>query len=254
MVKVHFIGRVIPTSLQISVRIPQLEWKWLEQNIEFQFRVIIGNSFVNVECELDRYNDTYFDELYKRASDIARTAVNLVAFATGYGLTLVLETFIYPDGTPAPITPQDPSVASLCTSYSLQSEKQQDFGAVLRIVAVEPNLFFALNDLVEAITIHHVAPVNCALAMDRLKHLIANPGAKNPEAWKQMRETLRIDEAYLKFITETSKDPRHGRPGLTPGSLTSDATRRAWTIMDRYLEYRKRGGNPLPPDEFPLLT
>jgi hypothetical protein len=43
--------------------------------------------------------------------------------------------------------------------------------------------------------------VNCARAMDRLKHLIALPNASEKHAWKQMRDVLQIDERYLKFIT-----------------------------------------------------
>jgi hypothetical protein len=256
MVKIHFIGRLWPAVVQIDVRLPDLTWRCEEHNIEPLFRVVIGNSFVNVECELERYDPIYFLEMYRRASDLARCAVNVVAFATGYGMTVVLETFISPDGAPSAIAPQDPSVAPLCTAYSLQPERQADLNSVVAIVTTNPDLIFTLNDLIEAITIPHVAPVNCARAMDRLKHLIAGPDSKSEaHAWKQMRDALRVSEGYLKTITEASKDPRHGRPGHTPGRITSEATRHAWAVTNRYLEYRKRGGvTPLPPDEFPLLV
>jgi hypothetical protein len=41
--------------------------------------------------------------------------------------------------------------------------------------------------------------------MDRLKHLIAGPNAKDPQAWQQMRDALEISEDYLKYIIEHSK-------------------------------------------------
>ena len=100
----------------------------------------------------------------------------------------------------------------------------------------------------------HVAPVNCARAMDRIKHLIASPGSTDAQAWRQMREALHIDEDYLKFITEASKGPRHGRPGHTPGIETTEATRRAWSVMNRYFEFVKRGRTPLATHQFNILA
>jgi hypothetical protein len=220
MVKIHFIGRLFPEAVKLNVRLPDLKWKWEERGIEPMFRVVIGNSFVNVECELERYDPVYFEEMYRRAFDLVRSAANLVAFATGYGMTAIVETFISPDGTPSTIVPQDPSLPPLCTAYGLQPEKQADLNNVVGIVATNPDLFFALNDLVEAITIPHVAPVNCARAMDRLKHLIARPGSNDAQAWKQMQGVLHVSETYLKVITEASRGPRHGRPGHTPPGLS----------------------------------
>lgn len=217
MLKVHFIGRVLPTAIKISIQAPEVKWKWEERGLELTFRVKAGNSFVNVECDLEKYQPEYLSELYRRALDLARASVNLVGFAQGFGLSVILEMFIAPDGSPSELAPIDPSLPPFCTAYSLQPDRLADFNTVFNVVLTTPDLFMALEDLIHSITLPHVSPVNCARAMDRLKHLIASPASSDKDAWKHMRDTLQIDKAYLKYITDASRGPRHGRPGHTPG-------------------------------------
>jgi hypothetical protein len=253
MQKIHFIGRVFPSAVKISVQAPEVKWKWEEAGLELTIRVKIGNSFINVECELEEYRPEYITELYRRALDLARASVNLVAFANGIGLTVLLEMLILPDGSPTELASIDPSLPPLCTAYSLDPAGLTDFNVVFNAVFTSPDLFMALEDLIHAITLPHVSPVNCARAMDRLKHLIAAPGSADKDAWKQMREALRLDEQYLRYVTDVSKGPRHGRPGYTTGNQTTEATRRCWTVVNRYFEYLKRGKQTLDSAPFPLL-
>lgn len=254
MQKIHFVGYILPRAVKISTVAPDLTWKMEEAGLNPTFRAKIENSIINVECELETYRPEDFIDLYRRALDLARATVNVVAFAQGYGVTVVFETVILPDGTPSEIVITDPRLPPLCTAYSIDPAKLADFLTVRNTVISSPDLFMALEDLIQAITLPHVAPVNCARAMDRLKHSIATPTANDKQGWNEMRSALRIDEPYIKFITEVSKNPRHGRPGHTSGDLTSDATIRSWTIMNRFFEYLKRERKPLPEAEFPLLT
>ena len=92
----------------------------------------------------------------------------------------------------------------------------------------------ALEDLIGAITLPHVAPVNCARAMDRLKHSIAKPDSSDKGCMEANRDTLQIDEQYLRFVSDPSNGPRHAGPGHTPGTLTTEATLRSWAVMKRY--------------------
>lgn len=253
MEKIQFIGRVLPGAIKVSVQAPEIKWKWEETGLELTFRLKIGNSFVNAECELEKYQPQYISELYRRAFDLARASVNLIGFAQGFGLSVILEMLIMPDGSPSELAPIDPSLPPLCTAYSLEFSRVADFNTIFNAVLTAPDLFMALEDLIHAITLPHVSPVNCARAMDRLKHLIATPGSADNDAWQQMRDALQIDEQYLKYITSVSKGPRHGHPGHTPGSQTTETTRRSWVVMNRYFEYIKRGKQRLDVAAFPLL-
>jgi hypothetical protein len=253
MHKVHFIGRVFPSAFKIGVHAPEVKWVWEEKGIELTFRVRVGNSFINTECELAEYKPEFITELYRRAFDLTRASVNLVAFAHGFGLTVLLEALIAPDGLVSELAPLDLSLPPLCRAYSLDPAHSADFNTVFNAVFSSPDLFMALEDLIGAITLPHVSAASCARAIERLKHLIATTGSADKDAWKQMRDALQIGEGYLKYVTDVSKGPRHGQPGYVPGTQTTEATRRSWAVMNRYFEYVKRGKQPLDAASFPLL-
>jgi hypothetical protein len=56
----------------------------------------IVNSKIHVECKLNRWRPEDFSALYIRAFDLSRAAVNTIAFAMGYGLTVHLDAFVDP--------------------------------------------------------------------------------------------------------------------------------------------------------------
>jgi hypothetical protein len=253
--KVHFIGRVLPSAAIISVEIPNGKWKWQAAGLEPEFKVKIGHSFINIECEIEKYETDYFVELHKRASDLARAAVNVVAFASGLGLSVILETFIDPNGAPSAILPTDPAIPALCTSYSLDPSRGADLGAIYQFVLTEPPLYRALNDLIESITVPHVCTVNCGRVIDSIRRMIT-PNLSTPagQAWGAMHRALNVSREYQEWISEQSKGPRHGDPSFVPGNIATEMTHRSWIIMNRYFEYRKRGNQPLPDAEFPILS
>jgi hypothetical protein len=90
-------------------------------------------------------------------------------------------------------------------------------------------------------------------AIEALAQIIS-PGERNDnKRWIKLRDALNLSKPYLMVITEHSKGPRHGNyfePRTVPDE---DIRMRAWTIMNRFLEYRKRGAIGLPLSEFPLL-
>ena len=69
-----------------------------------------------------------------------------------------------------------------------------------------------------------------------------------------MRQNLRIEEAYLKFISTHATGPRHGDRVHIPPDITRELAMRSWVVMNRFLEFKKRGGAPLPASEFPMLS
>ncbi|MBR8303469.1 hypothetical protein KDW49_22430 [Burkholderia dolosa] len=250
MKKIYFRGRVLPNQPQVSINyMPSIKWKDVDWDVALEFLFRIQNSNVDVECQLEAWLPEYFPQVHQRALDICRAQVDVVAFSQGIGLTVIFDTFTDPDGRITSIAHANPELATLCTAYSLEHR----FDEVCRAVIEQPLLFMALRELITAISLPHVSLVECARAMDRLKNLIAAPGSSPRSAWSQLRDVLHIDEAYLKYITDASADPRHGQPGHTPAAVTMEVTRRAWTIMNRYLEYVLQGAVPLDPDRFPTL-
>lgn len=250
MASVSFIGRIVPPAIAVTVNVrPIASWDVPEIGQRVTFTCIIANSEVEVRCDADQIPDSAMINLYMRALDLARAQVDLLCFRDGYGLTVLLETFISQSGTRSALVMSDPRLAKLCTSIATD----QDFDRLCVHVMGNVNLMQALRDLIASITLPHVSCVDCARAMDRIKHLIAPGEQSDGAAWTAMRNALNVSREYLTFITDHSKDARHGRGNFVPGDITTQVTRRSWVIMNRYLELLKIGGTSLPHSEFPLL-
>jgi hypothetical protein len=187
--------------------------------------------------------------VYNRALDIVRTALDLTSFSDGRPWTLILEKYTGPDGKTRAFGLAEPWVEPLCTAV-----KQGDsYLQVLGLLLSEPPLFYALQDLIEAIKLPRRPVINCARVVDTLRSQIAGRRTRKV-GWQILQQNLQISQPYLAFITDLSKGHRHGdwQETIDPDNA-KEATIRTWVIMNRFLEFRKRGNEPLPPSDFPLL-
>jgi hypothetical protein len=251
--KTHFYGRILPFEPgHTSISLGQLvaNWEWPDVGLHLTLTVRIQESHIHVECEQDRpFEPSHFSAaLLPAASKLARTVVDLLIFASGFDLTVLLEKFVNPHGMETLILTQAPNVPGLCTAYSLNN-----LDTLCPVVgALDPQLMLALHDLVSSIKQAEFPAVNCARAVEGLRWMISGKG-NTKGGWAEMREALNFTEPYLKFITDQSTGPRHGNQTFVPSALRREVTTRAWVVMNRFLEYRKRGNTPLLPAEFPLL-
>lgn len=261
MPSVRFTGWVLPKVHVVSAGpLESVNWVDEELDLEMTFSITIRNSFIEIVCGLNRYDPALTSELYKRALDLSRAAIDLVSFSSGQGMTVMLDRFTDPDGRNTAVAFTYPELARHCTAFRADA----DFGGMCKLVMAEPNLFMALNDLIAAITYPHLATVNCARVVEAIRNCIAPPSDPPPKAgkelererkerWATMRSCLRLGEAFLMPITDVSKKPRHGDKTYIPGPQVGDVVQRTWAVMNRFLEYRKRGSLALPETEFPLL-
>jgi hypothetical protein len=246
MPKIQFLGRVLPASQSVGIAPRDLTWN--DGDTKLSIKARIANSIVNIDCE---YQTQPLEIVFNRAFDIARASVNMLSFATGIGLVVQIDTIIREDGIPNLIDWADLSLAPLCTAFQIGQD--EDYYKTYELIVGTPQLFFALNDLISAITTPHVSPVSCGRAMDGIKHLLAAEGMTDVAAWRNMRSLLGIGETYLRYISDASAGPRHARPGVVPGNVTTEVCRRSWIIMNRCIVYLKTK-KPLMPPEFPLLS
>ncbi len=250
MPTVHFYGEVLPRPFRISLsNLPEVNWEVPESGLSLRFLLEIKDSQVHITVHANKYSDDDMVSLYMRAWDLARASVELVAFRLGWGVDVVLSKFVRPDGIENDLVFSDERLAPICKSYDLTN----GFPEMLKIVLGDPAIFSLLHDLIRAITVPHASTVTCARVVDGIKHLIASAATTRTQEWLQMREALRVDETYLRLITDYSKDSRHGKAVRIPGNITTEITKRSWKIMDRFLEYKKRNTGPLPITEYPIL-
>jgi hypothetical protein len=149
MPKVQFIGRILPEAHKVTAVCPEIKWQWEEEGIELIFNIKILASVIIIECDSTKYEVRFFAEFHRRAYDLARATVNLGAFATGRGAIVSLDCFIDASGESGTIVQQDPRLAPLVASYSLDTSRRAEYGDVFRTVVGDPNLIFCLRGCLE---------------------------------------------------------------------------------------------------------
>ena len=252
MHQVTFRGRVIPEVADITLlSCPVLRWQDDGAKYWMEFHLKIEHSQITVRCKMDMFDyAVHFGPVHMRASDIAATTVNLIAFSKGLGVTVVLDTFTNPSGETTQLLLRDGPLGALATAIG---PDERDFETVLSLVLAQPKLYNAVRDLIHAIRVSSEIPASCGSAVEAIRVLMAPEDGDRKQSWLLMQAGLNVDEAYLKLITERSVGPRHGDHQYAHGTMTREIATRSWSLMNRFLEYLKRGQTNLPPAEFPLL-
>ena len=254
---VRFGGHVFPSILNITLsESMSVTWPYPEIGLHMAFTISVKESIVDVQCEVDHFEELELIEIAKRATHLARAAVNMVCFAGGLGATVVLEHVIRPNGIPDRIYSYDPALAQLCTAYGINTGNNAAntaFAQTYLMLVLDLSLARAIDDLVVANTVFDQSLVNCARAVETIRELLA-PGLDRNDGWPLVHKALRCSKAYVVSITKPSTRVRHGDHSFIDGETTTQSIRRAWTLMDRYLILRNRGLQELPESEFPELT
>jgi|SRR5271170_3269074 len=114
MVKVTLTGRVLPEVAIIEVSgLSQVAWQAPEVGLNMVFDMKVEKSAITIGCELNRFNppdDVVY--IWMRAYDLIRSAIDLVAFRQGWGVTVILDKITDPSGRTSTIFPQDPTLGS----------------------------------------------------------------------------------------------------------------------------------------------
>jgi hypothetical protein len=256
MPTIHYLGDVVPSNhIKLTATgMPQPHYHSTEFGIDADINVSIIDSIVDVTCTMSRYEPSHFPHLHKIAFDMARATVHLYTFASGNTLAVIFNWFIDVDGTKRPLLIQHQQLAQFCKAFSLTpGPGEWGIGEAANVVFSDHMVFTALDHLVGAVSHHSETVVNCARAIETLRTAVALPGASRKDAWEQFRTALNIDKKFLKLVTDTSTNGRHGQETFIPGEVTGEIIRRAWIVMNRFLEFRKKGSQPLSSLDFPLL-
>jgi len=256
MPTIHFLGKIMPSSHNSTTTwgLPTVHFTLPDIGISGDLNIHVKGSSMDVECIVDRFDRENLMHIHNFAYDLARAAINLVAFSTGIILTIIFDQFVDAEGVCSPFCNQAPLLASLCTAYSLEaSETNFAVGDIVKIIFTEQALFLALDDLITATSHHHLLTVNSARAIEGLRNAMAPLGIPRSQAWELFRTNLNVSESYLRIIIDNSKSGRHGETKPIPGTVTAEIIRRSWIIMNRFLEFRKRRNRPLEEAEFPTL-
>src|SRR5262249_22644868 len=97
----------------------------------------------------------------------------------------------------------------------------------------------------------HRSVANCARAMEAATQLVSPPGTSRFNSMLNFYNHLNLSPDFVKLITETHRT--QGADGELAEDVRKEITRRSWAVMNRLLEFRKRGSQPLPVSDFPTL-
>jgi hypothetical protein len=253
----RFAGRVLPPFNEFTL-VGSVTANWNDPidptvSLVMSASLTITKGIVEVLCEPNLFGTENYDgHVQGRANDLASAVVSSYAFGKGMGLSVVLETVVKPDGIKYNIQERLPDLEPLVTVLHSRQDGGIDITAILPIILSDPTIFVALGDLVGSLTRMQDAPVKCGRAVDAIRHSMA-PANDRKAGWPAMRENLNISQDFLEYITENSKGPRHGDVKSGTFVEARETIRRSWIVMNRFLEFKKRGDRRLPLSEFPLL-
>jgi hypothetical protein len=250
-------GTVHPQHLKMTwPRVFKVNWGNGDLGFPLVMEAKIAESICEVACDLPVYTDQMVNTLLARAGNIVRAYCDTAAFASGIGFVTTWETLHKPDGTIQEILKINEPLAALCTAYTFPPKNEEQmavFDAVLDIVLKEPNLLGSLMDLGDTLANFHQTPTNCGRVIDSLRKSLA-PNLKPPQGWAHFQQMLRLTRQFREFVTVHSTDPRHGERQIEiPSTVLDDIAQRTWQIVNRFIEFRKRGSVQLPTSEFPEL-
>jgi hypothetical protein len=253
MFTVQFVGRAFHAPVGFSLDSPTLTLNEPEQGHRGQtdtYHLRISDDVATLTCNTTHYDAQNLLYFYFRGLHFTQACLALFTFSTGLGATVAYEKWIRPDGREEPIFFNQPRVKDYCTSYSLP----KDFNEMLTLSVGNTELIYAIVDVTKAISEPITAAFGGARALERIRTLVAGPDEGPKEAWGLMQTALRVDKAYLQFVTDHSVAPRHGQDFTHTAEVNQKVIERCWTIIDRAIIFVKRGRQPLPAEEFPLLT
>jgi hypothetical protein len=256
MPRILFTGTVLPLALGLDHQnTARIRWK-IEpgSGVEVEFSISIRGSLITVACDYEgRLTEQDVVFAYVRASDIARATVDLFSLSSGYGLVAVLDTLVDAVGNTRPMVPHDARLTTVCTAFGTDPDRSADFALVYKIVVEEPAIFLALHDYAGAMAYPHAVPVSCARVVETIRHQVA-PGVPREQQWEAMRTALGLSRSYIKMVLDAAQHGRHGDRTFVPPETTKESMLRTATILNRFIEYRKRGSAALAESDFPILN
>lgn len=248
---IQFRGKVFPLIIVIDTARFDLLWPEPDGSTPMRFVLQVTNNHVVVDCTLQAYDPLMpLSMEHTRALELVRSVVDCIAFSKGVGLTVVFDEVVSPAGVKKYLVARNTSLEALATAFNVPESEQLD---VYKIVIEDASLFTSLNELIAAITFPGLIAINCGRALDGLRQILVPNDPERTQGWIKLQEVLNLERSYREFVMKTSIPPRHADRTGIPQTIGQEVLERTWTIMNRFIEYRKRGSQQLPISEFPML-
>jgi hypothetical protein len=247
---VRFTGTLYPTPIQISsAGGPTTHWNDQKLGLNATIDLKIENNAVEFRCEINQADRSSVHHLIGQVQIVADVFSSLFSFKTGYSFLLHIEKVHLPDGAIEDVLWFAPQFEKLATVV----DSSEGMAKAINLLVRDRELSLAVRDITDCIRGTYTANLNLARSLESIRNYFVPTGDDRSEGWIPMRAALNISEARTRSITAASRDARHGRRTTGNGNVAEINGTKMWELMNRFIEYRNRGDQPLPLSEFPLL-
>jgi hypothetical protein len=238
-------GSIEPEAAPLTLDYrPRLRRQETETSPEVEFEVTVFVGRVRVRATTSVVDEEAAYSLFFPAWDVARVFVEMAGFIKGVPYSVSLDRVILPDGEVRSFVFGD---RSLVATHDFT---ESDLEALSDISLVDLKCALVVSDVLMTLGKAHYSPTACGRVADSLARLIS-PDVSRAQQWSDVRERLRVDEAFIRSLSDVSKASRHGDRTEVDAATNQETAHRAWTLVGRYLRYRLDG--QLDPAKFPLL-
>jgi hypothetical protein len=242
MVKITFTGAIVPGNFLINLSHGPIIWS-IPDIGDVLTTVAVRGADIKVDCEISGTSDDHIlTLLHWHVLHMVTGAVDVVAFSKGTGVSVVINHCKISDGRNGPIGLRDEDLVKACP---------MDHSEINIVVASDPVILKHLHDLVESVFKPLEAQINCARAVEGFRRLLSQ--GTDAQQWDFMRNNLNFSKSYLTFVTDLSREPRHGYVGPQNIGNIGKTRIHAWTVAYRFMQFRVRGNIKLPESDFPIL-
>ncbi len=209
---------------------------------EFKVSVFVGR--VRIKVVTAKFDDEVADKLFFPAWSVAESYLATVGFIRAIPYTVSMERLVEPNGKVRQFALGDRSLAARHDFSDDELERLTD--------AVIPSLStsLAISDLLMTLGKLDYSPIACGRVADSIARLLA-PNESRSKQWEALRTALRVDEPFVRSLSEVSKASRHGDRVEIPAAVNNQTAHRAWALLGRYLRYVLDG--PLDPVRYPII-
>ena len=244
---IKYRGFTEPRHLPLTIDFtPRAERTDAEEAPDGDYTGRIRDGIVEVDVAVETYTERDFEAHYFPALTFARTLAHAPSFISGVPYTVFLDSVITPSGKKVPMVLADRRLGALTTIKG-----KAKFEQLVELALTDLGVGEMLSDATLMVTIPNYAPIAGGRIADSLVRLIA--GGREAADWAKMRKALNATRDYVQFLSDHSTAPRHGHRLYIPGPEVHAIAEHSWTLIDRYLQLRLRGGDTLTEDEFPML-
>ncbi len=241
----YYEGSVQPDAVPLTLDYePQIMRREAADSPDAEYRITVFMGRVRIRVRTDKFNASVADALFTPAWNLAQSFLSTYGFIRAIPYTVTIERMIAPDGKVLALALDDRSVART------HGFVDADLQALSDLTMLDMRTSMVVNDLLMTIGRLDYSPIACGRVADSLARLIA-PDDERAAQWAALRAALRVDEAFVRSLSDVSKASRHGDRIEVPAVVNNATAHRAWKLVGRYLRLKLDGY--LAPEKFPIL-